>query len=103
MSVNGKICWSKTNILGTIGTQQCGGGYKEEYFRVTDCFVTLLGLQVKMPLQVRVWTSLDADPKDESFGIDNVVIERVKKGNAGFRTATPCESKATGEFLPEAK
>ena len=104
MSVNGKICWSKANILGTIGTQQCGGGYKEEHFRVTGCYGKVgCSSQGSISLKVRVWTSLDADPKDESFGIDNVVIERVKKGNAGFRTATPCQSKADGEFLPEAK
>ena len=81
MSVNGKTCWTKTNILGTVGTQQCGGVFKEERFRASGCFVTLSGVGLQIPLTVRVWTSLDGDPTDESFGIDNVVIEKMEKGN----------------------
>ena len=85
MSVNGKICWSKTNILGTVGTQQCGGGDKEERFRVTGCYGKVsCSAQGSTPLQVRVWTSLDADPMDKSFGIDNILIERVEQGNPGW-------------------
>ena len=97
MSVNGKTCWTKTNILGTVGTQQCGGVFKEERFRVSGCFVTLTGARPQIPLTVRVWTSLDGDPTDESFGIDNVVIIVEKK------VTTPCQIKVDGEFLPERK
>ena len=108
VSVNGKTCWTKTNILGTVGTQQCGGVFKEERFRVSGCFVTLpavvtlSGARLETPLTVRVWTSLDGDPTDESFGIDNVVIivENFEKADP---MTTPCQSKADGEFLPERK
>ena len=34
-------------------------------------------------MTVRVWTSLDADALDESFAIDNVVIQLLGKGNSG--------------------
>ena len=33
-----------------------------------------------VPLTVRVWTSLDGDASDESFGIDNVVIAKLEEG-----------------------
>ena len=58
------------------GTQQCGGFFKEEMFRVTGCNVTLSGSDAKLPVTVRVWTDLDGDAADESFGIRNVVIEQ---------------------------
>ena len=57
------------------GTQQCGGFFKEEMFRVTGCYVTLSGSEVKLPVTVRVWTDLDGDAADESFAIRNVVIK----------------------------
>ena len=77
--MNGEICWSKADLLGTVGTQECGSFSKfskEETFRVIGCYVTLSGPQVKSPLTVRVWTNLDEDVADESFGIDNVFIQR---------------------------
>ena len=83
MSVNGKTCWSQTNVRGTVGNQLCGGVFKEEIFRVTGCYATLSSLEGKMPLTVRVWTSLDGDPDDESFGIDNVVITKLLDGQCG--------------------
>ena len=77
VSVNGKTCWSKNNLVGTIGTQQCGGlFFKEEMFRVTGCYVTLSGSEATLPLTVSAWTTLDGDAADESFGIDNVFIEQ---------------------------
>ena len=76
VSVNGKICWSKANLRGTVGTQQCGGFSKEEIFRVVACYATLSGSEVNSPLTVRVWTNLDEDAADKSFGIDNVFIQR---------------------------
>ena len=57
------------------GTQQCGGFFKEERFRVTGCYATLSGSEGNIPLTVRVWTSLDGAADDESFGIDNVVVK----------------------------
>ena len=81
VSVNGQECWSKTNVRGTDGTQLCGGVYKEEIFRVTGCHARLSASgKEKIPLTVRVWTSLDGDADDESFGIDNVVITKLKTG-----------------------
>ena len=76
VSVNGDTCWTKTDILATRGTQQCGGFFKEERFRVTGCYVDLAPSQT---LTVRVWTDLDGNANDESFGIDNVVISEAKR------------------------
>ena len=82
VSVNGKTCWTKTGMLGTSGTQQCGGFYKEERFRVTDCYITLPTPEV-IGLTVRVWTNLDGEADDESFAIDNVVIKNTQQsGNS---------------------
>ena len=80
VSVNGKMCWIKSNIIGTEGTRLCGGFFKEEVFRVTDCLVTLpAGSEATVPLTVYVWTNLDGDAADESFGIDNVIVEKVEE------------------------
>ena len=65
---------------GTSGTQECGGVSKEERFRVTGCYVAL---EANMRLHVRVWTSLDEHVTDESFGIDNVVVRPLAKGDPG--------------------
>tara|TARA_B110000444_G_scaffold208044_1_gene202270 strand:- start:296 stop:583 length:288 start_codon:yes stop_codon:yes gene_type:complete len=75
VAVNGKTCWSKNNLVGTIGTQECGGAFKEESFRVTGCYVAV---EESAPLTVRVWTSLDADASDESFAIDTVVVQPLR-------------------------
>ena len=83
MSLNGKRCWEKPGILASQGTEQCGelgrfGPWHEDVFPVTGCSITLSGSGYK-PLTVRVWTNLDArDAKDESFGINNVVIHNVQ-------------------------
>ena len=84
VSVNGETCWTKTAIAGTSGTQQCGGFFKEERFRVTGCDITLSGSEeANIPLTVRVWASLDRDAYDESFVIDNVVIQLLQKRKPG--------------------
>ena len=75
MSVNDKVCWTNTTV-GTMGTQECGGIYLEEVFRVAGCYATLSGSEAKLPLTVRVWTNLDGDASDESFGINNVLVEQ---------------------------
>ena len=77
MSVNGKTCWTRTNMLYKRGTRQCGGGHFDEAFRVAGCEAKLSG-SGQMPMTVRVWTNLNSSPDDESFGIDNVVIEKIK-------------------------
>ena len=66
--------------MGTIGTQECGGIFKEESFSVRGCFVEL---EANTPLTVRVWTSLDQIATDESFAIDNIVIRPFGKGDPG--------------------
>ena len=81
MSVNDKTCWTKTGINALNGEQLCGGIFKEETFRVTGCFVTLPASEEKVPMTVRVWTTLDGDADDESFGIDNVVVRAIQTGN----------------------
>ena len=68
-------------MLGTSGTQQCGGFFKEESFPVTDCTVTFPASESPSLLTVRVWTSLDGDASDESFGIDNVVVTKLLQGD----------------------
>ena len=78
VSVNGKTCWTKNGIVLQKGGSECGNGYfkSEERFAVA-CKVTLLG-SGNRPLTVRVWTTLDQTSKDESFGIDNVVVQKLK-------------------------
>ena len=81
MSLNGKKCWAK-QMIATSGTQQCGGFFKEESFRVTGCTCTVEALQPESSalLNVRVWTNLDGDASDESFGIGNVVVTKLLQG-----------------------
>ena len=80
MSLNGKTCWTKSKMVGTSGTQQCGGFFKEESVRVTGCYITLPSSSSQFqPLTVRVWTNLDGAADDESFGIDNVLIEKLSQ------------------------
>ena len=66
-------------MLATNGIQHCGGFFKEESFRVTGCTIALASSETSptVPLTVRVWTSLDGDASDESFGIDNVVVTKL--------------------------
>ena len=84
MSVNGENCWSKV-MLATDGTQQCGGFFKEETFRVTGCLITLLETSEStlVPLTVRVGSNLDGEANDESFAIDNVVVTKLEGDPGG--------------------
>ena len=83
VSVNGKLCWSykPSHITSSKGSHQCGGQFStihkgyETVFAVTDCMARLVG-SGNQPLTVRVWTNLDGNARDESFGIDNVVITK---------------------------
>ena len=81
VSLNSAICWT-TSVTSLKGTQQCGGqskfgSWNEYAVPVTGCSVTLSG-SGNVPLTVRVWTNLDGwDSKEESFGINNVVIQNV--------------------------
>ena len=82
--MNDKTCAIKQNLVGTTGKQLCGGWYKEEVFLVKGCRVNLSAAPgVDVPLTVRIWTDLDGDAHDESFGIDNVVVARVTE--EGYR------------------
>ena len=77
MSVNGKTCWSRKGLRYSAGKSQCGhfGTLQEERFPVS-CVAKLSGSGLR-PLTVRVWTTLDQGTSDESFGIDNVVIQQL--------------------------
>ena len=83
VSVNGETCWNKT-LTGRAGTHQCGQiadeknpWFKEEAYQVTGCEVVLSG-SGNRPLTVRVWTTLDEHTDYESFGIDDVVVQRIQ-------------------------
>ena len=80
VSLNGKTCWTK-EMLATSGTQQCGGFFKEEVFRVTGCIVTLPESPSNAPVTVRVSTDLDGTADDESFAIDNVYVTKLLQGD----------------------
>ena len=80
VEVNGERCWSRV-MLATDGTQQCGGFFKEEVFRVTGCIVTLPESQSNAPVTVRVSTDLDGTADDESFAIDNVYVTKLLQGD----------------------
>ena len=74
VSLNGKQCWSQR--FGGQGSQVCGvgaNGWNEE--RVT---VKCQGAAVRGKLAVRVWTSLNSAANDESFGIANVAVKKLK-------------------------
>ena len=81
--MNGKTCWDKT-LYAEAGTHQCGQiadeknpWFKEEAYRVTGCEVVLSG-PGNRPLTVKVWTTLDdKNAIYESFGIDNVIVQRI--------------------------
>ena len=73
VSLNGKQCW--TRKFAGQGSQVCGSGngnWNEE--RVT---VKCQGASVNGKMAVRVWTSLNSAANDESFGIDNVVVQKI--------------------------
>ena len=79
MSMNGKRCAIKQNLNGDNGAQLCGSSGKEQVFRVRGCSVTLPAVRENMPLTVRIWTSLDGESHDESFGVDNVIISKLEE------------------------
>ena len=82
--MNGKRCAIKQNLHGDNGVQLCGASeHKEEIFRVRGCSVTLPAVRESMPLTVRIWTNLDGESHDESFGVDNIIISKLEeKGNS---------------------
>lgn len=93
VSLNGEVCWTKKESWkNQDGSQECGkdftnpnNPYYEKRFKVTGCSVMLKGTG-NQPLTIKVWTSLDQDAQDESFGIDNVLITPYK----GPTTTPPC-------------
>ena len=97
VSVNGNTCWTKTLSHNDPGTHECGsnghlGGFinahefTENSYRVT-CTEELSGPDNR-ELTVRVWTNLDDNAHDESFGIDNVVVTRIPAGPSGYSMFT---------------
>ena len=101
VSLNGKVCWTKTQITGMYGDQQCGQETWTHYsfisygmddsVKVTGCTATLLK---PGPLDVRVFSNLELnDNRAEraSFGIKNVVIRKIQSGmNVYFRFSVSC-------------
>ena len=87
VSLNGEVCWFKREgWRKRDGEQQCGDNYFnpsnpyfEKDFFVSGCSISLCG-SGNQPLTVKVFTNLDQDAKDESFGIDNVVVQRIRPG-----------------------
>ena len=83
MSVNDNVCWKKTGIVGNSGKQLCGTTGKqsrEKVFRVKNCYVELsAAIKATVPLTVHLWTNLDGEAGEESFGIDNVVITKLEE------------------------
>ena len=103
VAVNGNICWFKIGLSGSAGTQWCGvrnNDHKEERFRVTGCYITLKATDSKalVPLTVRVWTNLDGDANDESFGIDNVLVKTLIELKNEFDNLKDFEGWNCGEI-----
>ena len=99
MSMNGKTCLIKSNLLGTDGTQLCGGRFKEEVFRVRGCYITLSAAsQTMVPLTVRVWSNLDGNADDESFGIDNVLVSHFREVTDKFDNSNDFEGWNCGKI-----
>ena len=72
MQVNGNTCFTK-KLTGS-DKKVCGsknGGWNEDRIKVS-CTASAVNNQ----LTVRVYTALNSDAKDESFGIDNVVLKK---------------------------
>ena len=87
VSVNGKECWRKTFHESWEGTQVCGvSRWKDEASPVTGCTGALSSAG---PLTVRVWTSLNEEATNESFGIDNVVVTHAGAKSKPGATQTP--------------
>ena len=105
VSVDGEPCWTRKGMTAEQGTSQCGRhtndhpgaerkfsaakrlpvartinrDWDDDSVPVVGCIKRLKGggdQQVK----VRVWTNLDQGPEDESFGIDNVLVQEICDG-----------------------
>ena len=99
--MNDKTCLIKSDLIGSAGTQVCGDGdeFKEELFRVRGCYITLSAAsQALVPLTVRVWTNLDEDAENESFGIDNVLVSHFREIEQAFDHSNDFEGWSCGEI-----
>ena len=67
------------NVCGRHGANEGDFGFNEQRFAVA-CEVTLSGSGTR-PLVVRVWTNLNSEAQDESFGIDNVKLHTISDGS----------------------
>ena len=75
MRVNGKECWKQT-LNHASGSKICGyPKYSDESIKVSCKADAVDG-----ELRVRVHADLNSDTRDESFAIDNVVIEEISAG-----------------------
>ena len=82
MSLNYDMCWVKRNQVAVTESLLCDGLHREQHYRVTGCSVTLTGAEGELvPLTLHVWANVHANAKDESFGIRNVVVSKLKRGD----------------------
>ena len=87
VSVDGEPCWTRKGMTAEQGTPQCGrhtdDNFKKDYdddsVPVTGCVETFSGAGINQ-LTVRIWTNLDQNSNDESFGIDNALLQQVCPG-----------------------
>ena len=102
VSVNGNICWSKTTLSGSAGTQLCGvqnKDHKEQLFRVRSCHITTSAASKAMvPLTVRVWANLNGNADDESFGIGNVLVSDFRQIKNAFANPNDFEGWNCGKI-----
>ena len=95
VSVNGRTCWSMPGLVGTSGSQECGRvwrAFQEERFEVTGCYMTL---DASTRLTVRAWANLNTGALDESFAIDNVVIQLIDKYDPAATNSATANSAIT--------
>ena len=81
VEVNGKECFNKVLTAGQ-GKQVCGKGHNG--WNEDSMKITCTGTAAKDgKFTVRVYTTLNSNAQDESFGIDNVVMKKVGDDSGG--------------------
>ena len=77
VSVNGKECWKQTFWGSLGGSNQCGGDQGQTAANEASVAVVCEAEAVSGKLTVRTYSSVNQGPHDESFAIDNVVIDKI--------------------------
>ena len=97
MLLNDKVCWTRTN-RDQGKPNRCGQGRADERWPVTGCTVKLC-CQGEIPLKVTVKTNLNQPGEDESFGIDNVVVEKTEGLGTSVCVVSMCVRKFVRKFV----